>query len=289
MVITIENLTKKYGSKTALNGISLKLGAGIYGLLGPNGAGKSTLMNLLVGNLKPTEGKICIDGRDIEEMGRQHRCMIGYMPQSQNVYSYFTGFQFLCYIAALKGIEKKKVKSLVLSTAGKVNMSEHLYKKLGGYSGGMRQRILLAQAILGNPEIIILDEPTAGLDPKERIRVRNLIAEIAMEKTVLIATHVVQDVEYISKEIILLKEGELVDKNTPENLLMTMRDKVFEIITSPDKVGDIMKTYHTSNLVKEGEQAVVRIVSDAVPVDYEYRKVTPNLEDTYLYVFEEGV
>lgn len=217
-MLTLKHITKKYKDKTALDNVSLELDCGIYGLLGPNGAGKSTLMNIITGNVKPTEGKVLWDGTDIRQLGAHFRSLIGYAPQQQGLYNSFSGKRFLSYMAALKGIPQKEVRSEIERVLSYVNMLEAADSAIGGYSGGMKQRILIAQAILGNPKLIVLDEPTAGLDPKERVRVREQIKALAGEKIILVSTHVVSDIAPIAKEILLIRSGSIMDRDTVEAL-----------------------------------------------------------------------
>ncbi len=205
------NISKKYKEKIALNDVSLKLDNGIYGLLGPNGAGKSTLMNIITGNLEPTEGTIKWDGKEVKELGSNYRSLLGYAPQRQGMYETFSGRRFLSYMATLKGISKSSMEDEINRVLLYVNMVEKSNQKIGTYSGGMKQRILIAQAIIGNPKLVILDEPTAGLDPKERVRIRERIAELSKDKIILVSTHVVSDIESIAKKIILIKTGEIID------------------------------------------------------------------------------
>lgn len=227
-MLEIKSITKRYGKKVALNQVSVSLGEGVYGLLGPNGAGKSTLMNLLTLNLRADRGEILWEGRNVLEMGREYRRLLGYAPQQQGFYDSFSGRRFLGYMACLKGMRKAEAAREIPRVLDYVNMQEAADRAIGGYSGGMKQRILIAQAILGNPKIIVLDEPTAGLDPKERIRIREKIAEIAKEKTILLSTHVVSDVAPIAKEMILLKEGQAVACDTVENLCRKFEVSSFE-------------------------------------------------------------
>ncbi len=205
------NISKKYKEKIALNDVSLKLDNGIYGLLGPNGAGKSTLMNIITGNLEPTEGTIKWDGKEVKELGSNYRSLLGYAPQQQGMYETFSGRRFLSYMATLKGISKSSMEDEINRVLLYVNMVEKSNQKIGTYSGGMKQRILIAQAIIGNPKLVILDEPTAGLDPKERVRIRERIAELSKDKIILVSTHVVSDIESIAKKIILIKTGKIID------------------------------------------------------------------------------
>lgn len=217
-MLCLMNVTKRYKEKLALDHVSLELAPGIYGLLGPNGAGKSTLMNIVTGNLKPDGGQILWDGKEIKSLGAQYRTIIGYAPQQQGLYDAFTGKRFLAYMATLKGISKKEIPKEVACVLSYVNMTEAANRPIGTYSGGMKQRILIAQAILGDPKLIVLDEPTAGLDPKERVRIRERIAELAGDKVILISTHVVSDIEPIAKKMILIKSGKIMDKDTVEHL-----------------------------------------------------------------------
>lgn len=203
----------------ALNNINLKFDNGLYGLLGPNGAGKSTLMNIITDNLKADNGEILWNGMDYQKLGVKYREILGYMPQQQGLYNGFTGKRFLNYIAVLKDIPKKEILLQIEESAKKVNLQNELDKKINMYSGGMKQRLLIASCILGNPKLLIFDEPTAGLDPKERVRVKKLMQELSSKSIVIIATHIVPDIENIAKEIVILKEGVLIEKNTPEKLI----------------------------------------------------------------------
>lgn len=218
-MLEIRNLSKSYGKKLALNNINLKFDNGLYGLLGPNGAGKSTLMNIITDNLKADNGEILWNGIDYQTLGVKYREILGYMPQQQGLYNGFTGKRFLNYIAVLKDIPKKEILLQIEESAKKVNLQNELEKKINMYSGGMKQRLLIASCILGNPKLIIFDEPTAGLDPKERVRVKKLMQELSSKSIVIIATHIVPDIENIAKEIVILKEGVLIEKNTPEKLI----------------------------------------------------------------------
>lgn len=212
------SVTKKYKDKLALDQVSLKLDAGIYGLLGPNGAGKSTLMNLITGNIRPAGGEIKWEGKNIRDLGAAYRSLLGYAPQQQGLYDNFTGRRFLAYMAALKGISKKDRPGELRRVLEFVNLSDVADRFIGTYSGGMKQRILIAQAVLGDPEVIVLDEPTAGLDPKERVRIREKIRELSGRRIIMVSTHVVSDIEPIAGEIILIRSGSIVDRDTVENL-----------------------------------------------------------------------
>lgn len=218
-MLEINGLYKTYDKKVALNNISIKLDYGVYGLLGPNGAGKSTLMNIITDNIDMDKGEILYNGNNVKSLGKDFLKDIGFAPQQQGLYEEFTGRRFLAYMGTLKGISKKILKREIERVAKDVNLLNELDKKIGGYSGGMKQRILIAQAIMGSPKILIMDEPTAGLDPKERVRVRELLFSISKEKIILVATHVVSDIQSISNEIIIIKDGKIVEVGTSEKLI----------------------------------------------------------------------
>ena len=219
MELRIEHLTKKYGEKVALRDFSYTFKPGIYGILGANGAGKSTLMNLITDNVKRNGGQILWDGMDILKLGKRFRAKLGYMPQQQGMYNDFSARAFLRYMAQIKEIPKKQANEQIEQLLDVVNLREDAHKKVGGFSGGMRQRVLLAQALLGDPKILILDEPTAGLDPRERLRLRQYISDLAQDRIVFLTTHIVSDIESIAGDVLLMKQGELVRHGAPEDLI----------------------------------------------------------------------
>lgn len=222
MELKINGLTKNYGSKEALKGFTYTFSEGIYGILGANGAGKSTLMNLITDNVTRTAGEILFNGKDVLELGTGFRAQLGYMPQQQGLYESMTAESFLAYMARLKCIGGRKLRSELDRVFELTNLSSVRHHKIGSFSGGMKQRVLLAQAMLGEPKVLILDEPTAGLDPKERVRLRNYIYELAKNRIVLLATHIVSDIEAIAGDILLLKEGSLLRSGAPGELIASL-------------------------------------------------------------------
>lgn len=287
MELKLEGIKKSYtkGRTYAIQDFSYCFTPGVYGLLGPNGAGKSTLMNMITQNLSPDGGRITLDGTDIGKLGASYRNLLGYMPQQQGLYDDFTGEKFLWYIAALKGLKRREAQGVIKQSLEVVNLWQDRFKKLRSYSGGMKQRVLIAQALLNDPKILIMDEPTAGLDPKERIRIRNFISEISRDKIVLLATHVVPDVEYISKEILVMDGGCIVRHGAPKELLADMEGRVFEVLVTPEEQefyeGSSCKF---SNVILTPDGVRLRIVSDFPPQTGKVQAVQATLEDVYLHL-----
>ena len=286
MKLVIRGLNKNYGAKVALQDFHAVFENGIYGILGPNGAGKSTLMNILTDNLLRDSGRILCNETEITKMKAQYRKIMGYMPQQQQLYDSFTVNHFISYMGTLRGMDKKEIRRRMEELLPLLNLSEVRRKKIKELSGGMKQRVLLVQALLDDPQILILDEPTAGLDPKERLRIRNLISDLSGDKIVLIATHVVSDIEFISKEILLMKNGKVVDKDCPEALQKKIAGKVFEIRISQDELNQVKQEFEISNLFRTDGEIVVRVISEQRPEKYRWTEVSPTLEDVYLYEFE---
>ena len=284
-VLEFNNVSKYYGDKKALDDFSVVLTPGIYGLLGANGAGKSTLLNLLTDSIKRTSGEITFNGCEILEMGAKFREKLGYMPQKQGMYEHYSGERFLYYMATLKGVSKNQAKLQIDEYLELVGLKKDAHRKLGGYSGGMKQRLMFCSALLGNPEILILDEPTAGLDPEERIKIRNYISEMAKDKIVILATHVVSDIECISSEIMFLKEGKLLAKDTPEELIKYVDDKLFSIKCGRDELKSLIEKYPKGTVQQRKEGLVYTVVQEKCPEGFEKSGNVPNLEDLYLYWF----
>ena len=285
MELTLDGLVKNYDTVKALKGVSFTLTPGVNGLLGPNGAGKSTMMNILSGNLSQTAGRITFNGEDIRNMGKAFRKRLGYMPQQQALYPGFTAAQFLGYMATLRGMEKAEATDAVRRVLRQVELEDVALRRIKTFSGGMKQRLLIAQAILADPDVLVLDEPTAGLDPKQRIAIRNLIASLAERKIVIVSTHVVSDISGIAKEILLLKQGELISRQSPAELIRQIDGIVWEVSVSKDDLPNWQSRYRISNMAYDGSDFCLRLLSDeAVPGGH---PVKPNLEDVYLSYFGE--
>lgn len=286
MELRIENLTKQYGTTLAVNDFSLTLTSGVYGLLGANGAGKTTLMRLLCDIQNATAGTIYYDNQKIQDMGEHYRDLLGYLPQDFGYYPNFTALKFMLYMASLKGLSKGYAKQRSLELLDEVGLTNVKNKKIKTFSGGMKQRLGIAQAMLNDPKILILDEPTAGLDPKERVRFRNLISSFSQNKIVLLSTHIVSDVEYIAGEILVMKRGQLIHRGNPAAILQTIEGKVWECRVSTADASRMIEQYNIGNMRNEADGTVLRIISDTRPLDNAVN-VTPNLEDLYLYYFSE--
>lgn len=310
MELILKNLKKTYGNVKALKGINYTFTPGVYGILGSNGAGKSTMINLITDNVKRDKngGEIlfCDDNSDTAEavdilkLGSKFRSFIGYMPQQQGYYADFTPKAFLKYMADIKGVKKKEtvdnngsksyisVNEQIDKLLEIVNLTDAAYKRIGGFSGGMKQRVLLAQALLGNPKILILDEPTAGLDPKERIHIRNYIAKLSKDRIILFATHVVSDIECIADKVILLKEGQIIEAGSPVQLIDKVYGKVGEINCQLEDVDNLQKKYRVGNIRQRRNGLALRIVGDTLPEMADACSNDIDLEDVYLYYFGEG-
>lgn len=284
MELSVDRLTKHYGSKIAVDQVSATLKPGVYGLLGANGAGKTTLMRMLCAVLEPTSGEVFLDGKNIIAMGADYRNVLGYLPQDFGYYPGYTAREFLLYISALKGIPKNLAKKRTKELLEEVGLSDAADKKVKTFSGGMKQRIGIAQALLNHPEILILDEPTAGLDPKERVRFRNLLSDYAGDKIVILSTHIVSDIEAIADEVLLMKKGKFVLQGTVSELTQKAAGKVWELTVMPEEAKKWQEKVTIANLRHEGDKIVLRILSDNMP-DSGAVPCEAALEDLYLYYF----
>lgn len=284
MELQLQNLSKQYGKKRAVQNINTRLVPGVYGLLGANGAGKTTLMRMICGLLKATSGTILLDGTSMEELGEQYYTHLGYMPQDFGFYPDFTGREFMLYMAAVKGLDKRRAKSRSEKLFSMVNLQEAADKKIKTYSGGMRQRLGIAQAVLNNPAILILDEPTAGLDPKERMRFRNLISELARNRIVILSTHIVSDVSYIADTILMMKQGRLLLQEPMDTVTDSIRGKVWEVLVSEQQAAKYSEAFPIVNLHHEKGNVRLRMVSEAMPAAGA-QAAEPGLEDLFLYHF----
>lgn len=285
MELKILGLTKQYGSKTAVDHLNITLSSGVYGLLGANGAGKTTFMRLLCDIQTPTYGKIVLNGKNITMLGEQYRNLLGYLPQDFGYYPNFTAWDFLLYIAALKGLSERQAKKKANELLETVDLEKEKYHKIKTFSGGMKQRLGIAQAMLNNPYILILDEPTAGLDPKERVRFRNLIGAFSKDRIVILSTHIVSDVEYIAEEIIMMKSGQILHFGKPQEITTEIDGQVWECNIPTADAEKFASKFNVSNLRnQENNSTLLRIIADRAPVSNAIR-VQPNLEDLYLYYF----
>ena len=284
MKLVFDNVSKSYGKTKALTEFSAELDPGIYALLGPNGSGKSTLMNILTDNLKADGGKIYYDGEDVLKMGVRFREKLGFMPQYPGMYGNFTAKGFLLYMAALKGMKKNEAEKSIPEILDAVELSDVANYRISSFSGGMKQRLALAQAVLGDPSVLVLDEPTAGLDPQQRIAVKNYISRIALNKIVIVATHIVSDIEYIAQKAIILKKGKMIDCAYPCNLTDKMKGKVWETVVEESEIAGYQQDYTVSGVFKDGGKVRLRIISEGTP-NPGAKTVYPGLEDFYLYIF----
>ena len=283
MILTVNNLGKQYRRDFwGLKDFSLEIKPGILGMLGPNGAGKSTFMRMLATITKPTEGTISWNDVDIVRYPDTLRAVLGYLPQDFGVYPNLTAVEFLEYMAAIKGLDSKSAKRRIDELLLLVNLKDAARRPLGGYSGGMKQRVGIAQALLNDPQLLIVDEPTAGLDPEERVRFRNLLSDLSGERIVILSTHIVSDVEATATHIVLINKGRLLRESAPEDLLKELNGKVWEWTVASDDLTALKQKYILSGTIRRSDGVDVRVVSAEQPQP-QARSVSPNLEDAYLY------
>ena len=286
MELQLQDLRKQYGEKCAVNNVSANLAPGVYGLLGANGAGKTTLMRMICGVLKPTSGNIRLNGKTVEQLGEQYYTHLGYMPQDFGFYPDFTAREFMLYMAAVKGLDKRLAKKRTENLLHMVNLSDVADKKIKSYSGGMKQRLGIAQAELNSPSILILDEPTAGLDPKERVRFRNLISDFAKEKIVILSTHIVSDVSYIADTILMMKQGHFLLQEPMSTVTDSIRGKVWELLVDERMAAEYSRKFSVVNLHHENDMVRLRMIEETAPGE-DAQMVEPGLEDLFLYYFGE--
>lgn len=285
MRLTVENLCKEYRGKQrvrALTDIQLSLGSGVVGLLGPNGAGKSTLMRILATITQPTTGRVLWNDSDVAKQPDSLRTVLGYLPQDFGVYPHLNALEFLEYLAAVKGLPADAARTRIRELLELVNLTGAAKRPLGGYSGGMRQRIGIAQALLNDPQLLIVDEPTAGLDPEERVRFRNLLSELSGERIVILSTHIVSDIEAVATSIAIMEQGHLLAHDAPEALLAQVSGKVWEAIIPSAELATLRQAYFVSSTSHRSDGIHARVVSNKPPQG-EARALDPTLEDAYLF------
>jgi ABC-2 type transport system ATP-binding protein len=282
MNLTIEAVSKFYrGNVAALRDFQLSLGPGVLGLLGPNGAGKSTLMRILATITQPTSGRVLWNDEDIRQNPDSLRSVLGYLPQDFGVYPNLTALEFLEYLAAVKGLDAASARKRIGELLDLVNLTDAARRPLGGFSGGMRQRVGIAQALLNDPKLLIVDEPTAGLDPEERVRFRNLLSELSGERIVILSTHIVSDVEAVATDIALVAHGHLVRHAVPEVLLASVTGEVWEVVVPTAALADLRRQFLVSNTAHRSDGVHARVVADTAPAAGA-RSLEPSLEDAYL-------
>ena len=291
MEISIKGLSKKYkGNKFGLRNFSLELNNGIVGLIGPNGAGKSTLMRILATISKPSEGRVTLNGTDIVKFPETVRKVLGYLPQDFGVYQNLTAVEFLEYIGAIKGFAGKSLKIRIEALLEELNLTTVRNHRISTYSGGMKQRIGIAQVLLGNPKLLILDEPTVGLDPEERVRFRNLLTDLSGERIVILSSHIVSDIETIANDIAIIYNGKLLDHNFPENIIETVVNQVYECIVKNEDIDRFRAKYKVINALRKGDGWVVRVIinsDDKLPA-YPVQSVKGTLEDAYIRIISSA-
>lgn len=280
--LTLDCITKHFKNKIAVDNVSLTLREGVYGFLGANGAGKTTLLRMICGVLKPTAGEIRLNGIEIGRLDGGYRCLLGYLPQDFGYYPDFTAGRYLEYLAACKAVPKDLAKEKVREMLSLTGLADDRHSKIRTFSGGMIRRLGIAQALLNDPEILILDEPTSGLDPKERIRFRNIISSLSKGRIIILSTHIVSDVEFIADQILLMKQGRIIQQGRVPEVTESITGKVWEYLAKPEDAARLNDVFAVSNLKNEGEMVRLRLVSDTCPCEGAIQ-AAPTLEDVYLY------
>lgn len=290
-MLQLQEISKGYQNIRVLENCNLTFQPGLYGVLGENGAGKSTMIKLITANLMPDKGRILYQGKDIWELRGKYRSVIGYMPQDTVGYSRMRVYDFMKYMAALKGMSpgKSETEQEIMFLLEKVHMKDACRKRYDSLSGGMKRRVLLAQAMLGNPEILILDEPTAGLDPRERMAMKNYISEQALDKIVIVATHIISDVECAADYIVFMKKGEVLGCQPPQRWISSTENHVAEVVCSVQDLHSVQESYSVSSIHQQENGVLVRVVSDGFDDLSKFHIVTPTLEDAYVYHIIEGL
>lgn len=285
--LEIVNLTKSYKYKNANENINLVLESGVYGLLGPNGAGKTTLMKQVATLKQPTSGKILYNGKDINTLDENYRAIVGYLPQDFDAYKNFSAKDFLLYIGALKGMDKRTAKEKADKLLKLVGLYDVRNKVISKFSGGMKRRVGIAQALLNDPKILILDEPTAGLDPQERARFRNLLSQIGKETIVILSTHIISDIESVAKETIMIKDGKVLLQGTHKEILDDMNGKVYSIkVKNESEVYAIQNKYKIVSIQRGVEDIELRVISENSITDADAKSIDPRFEDVYMFYFD---
>ena len=287
MKLQMVNVTRKFGNFRAVENLNLTIENGVYGLLGPNGAGKSTLMKQIVTVTNPTSGKILYNGKDIKSLDDEYRAIVGYLPQDFDAYKNFKAKDFLMYMAALKGMDKETSKKRVDELLKLVGLSEVSNKLVSKFSGGMKRRVGIAQALLNNPKVLILDEPTAGLDPQERTRFRNLLSQIGRDTIVILSTHIISDIESVAKETIMIKDGKVLLQGTHREILKDMEGKVYSLDTNDENlVSEIQNKYKVVSINRGIENISIRFISETKPSYEKIKLIEPKFEDVYMFYFD---